>query len=47
MPKAKERALKAAARKKGLTGDAANRFVYGTMVKQGWRPNRGKKKSSR
>ncbi len=35
MPKKMERALKAEARKKGMTGEKADRYVYGTMVKEG------------
>lgn len=40
MPVAMERALKKAARKKGLKGERADRFVYGTMRKKGWKPTR-------
>ena len=43
MPKAMERKLKAEARKKGLKGKAADRYVYGTMRKQGWKPKKHKK----
>jgi hypothetical protein len=42
MPKAMEKALKKEAKKKGLTGDRADAFVYGTMRKTGWKPNREK-----
>jgi hypothetical protein len=42
MPKAMEKALKKEAKKKGLTGDRANAYVYGTMRKTGWTPNREK-----
>lgn len=38
MPKAMERALKKEAKKKGLTGDRANAFIYGIMRKTGWKP---------
>jgi len=37
-----ERKLKAEAKKKGLTGEAADRYVYGTMVKAGWKPKKKK-----
>lgn len=43
MPKAMEKALKKEAKKKGFTGDRANAYVYGTMRKTGWVPNREKK----
>lgn len=45
MPKKMEEALKKEARKKGLTGDAFNRYVYGTMQKEGWKPKRVKKRT--
>ena len=35
MPKAVEKKLKAEGRKKGLKGDALDRFVFGTMNKLG------------
>jgi hypothetical protein len=35
VPEAMHRALKAAAKRKGYTGDRANRFIYGTMNKLG------------
>jgi hypothetical protein len=47
MPKAMEKALKKEAKKKGLTGERADRYVYGTMRKTGWVPStqkKGKKK---
>lgn len=44
MPKALERKLKAEAASKGFTGDKANAYVYGTLRKTGWKPNREKKK---
>lgn len=34
----------AEAMKKGLTGKAMNRYVYGTMMKTGWRPSKKAKK---
>lgn len=33
MPEAMHRALKAQAKKKGFTGERANRYIYGTMAK--------------
>jgi hypothetical protein len=38
MPIKQERVLQQIAEKKGLKGKERNRFVYGTMVNQGWRP---------
>ena len=43
MPKELERKLKKQAAKKGFTGERADRYVYGTLRKTGWRPNREKK----
>ena len=43
MPKAMERKLKSEASSKGLKGDRANAYVYGTMRKSGWKPAREKK----
>jgi hypothetical protein len=43
MPKALERKLKAEARKKGFTGERADKYVYGTLRKTGWKPSRQKK----
>lgn len=40
MPIAMERALKKVAKKKGLTGERRNAFIFGTMRKTGWRPRR-------
>lgn len=40
MPKAMEKKLKAEARKKGYTGERADRYVYGTLAKL----KKGKKK---
>jgi hypothetical protein len=47
MPIAMERALKKAARKKGLKpgSDRWNRFVYGTIAK--WKKKHGKKRKHR
>lgn len=47
MPKAMEKALKTEAKKKGLKGERADAYVYGTLRKTGWTPKRehkGKKK---
>jgi hypothetical protein len=41
MPKKLEKALKAEARKKGLKGDRADAYVFGTLRK--WKPKKGKK----
>lgn len=43
MPKAMERKLKRQAKRKGLTGDRADAYVYGTMRKAGWKPKRKKR----
>jgi len=43
MPKALEKKLKKEAKQRGLTGERANAYVYGTMRKTGWRPEREKK----
>ncbi len=41
MPKELEKILKAKARKKGLTGDRFNAYVYGTMQKTtNWKPKK-------
>ena len=42
MPKALEKQLKKEAKRKGLTGERADAYVYGTMRKTGWTPNREK-----
>lgn len=44
MPKELERKLKAQARKKGYTGERADKYVYGTLRKTGWKPSREKKR---
>lgn len=44
MPKAMEQKLKKEASKKGLSGERKNAYVYGTMRKTGWTPNKEKKK---
>lgn len=38
MPKKMERALKKAAKKKGLKGKQADAYIYGTLRKTGWKP---------
>lgn len=43
MPKKMEKELREEARKKGLTGEDADAYVYGTMRKTGWKPARQKK----
>lgn len=43
MPEKMKRALEAEADKKGLTGERRDRYVYGTMVKAGWRPGMGER----
>lgn len=43
MPAKMERKLKAEAKKKGFSGERADKYVYGTMRKQGWKPSREKK----
>lgn len=43
MPKALEKKLKKEAKHKGLTGERADAYVYGTMRKTGWKPAREKK----
>lgn len=45
MPKKMEKALKKAAKKKGLKGDRAKAYVYGTMQeKTDWKPPQQRKK---
>ena len=43
-PKKMEKELKAEARKKGLTGERADAFVFGSMRKTGWKPGDKKKR---
>ncbi len=38
MPKEMERKLKAEAKSKGLSGEHADAYVYGTLRKTGWKP---------
>ena len=40
MPKRLERRLKKEVKKKGLKGERANAYVYGTMRKLGWKPKK-------
>lgn len=42
MPKKLEKALRKSAKRKGLTGEKKNAYIYGTLRKTGWKP---KKKS--
>ena len=42
MAKEMEMRLKRLARKKGLKGKRADAYVYGTMRKTGWKPEREK-----
>lgn len=43
MPKKLEQALKREAKKKGLGKKRMGAYVYGTLRKMGWTPNRNKK----
>jgi hypothetical protein len=43
MPKKLEKQLKKEAKAKGLKGERAGAYVYGTMRKTGWKPAREKK----
>ncbi len=50
MPKKMEEQLKRQARKKGLKGERADRYVYGTLRRTGWTPStqkKGKRKKGR
>ena len=38
-----EKKLKQEAKKKGYTGERADRYVYGTLRKTGWTPSTQKK----
>ena len=44
MPKKMEKELKKSARKKGLKGEKADAYIYGTMRKTGWKPKKKRKK---
>lgn len=39
MPKQLERRLKSQAKRKGLGGERADAYVYGTLRKTGWSPD--------
>lgn len=43
MPAKLEKALMRQAKKKGYNKERAKRFVFGTLRKTGWKPNREKK----
>jgi len=43
MPKAAEERLKREAKKKGLKGEHARDYVYGTLRKMGWTPKKEQK----
>lgn len=43
MPAKLEKQLKGEARSKGLKGERADAYVYGTMRKTGWKPAREQK----
>lgn len=43
MPEKLEKDLKRQAKKKGLSGDRADAYVYGTLRKTGWKPKRENK----
>jgi len=47
MPEELERDLKAKAKSKGFTGKRADAYVYGTLRKTGWKPEREKRSSHR
>lgn len=40
MPKKLEKELKIEAKKKGLSNKRAEAYVYGTLRKTGWKPNK-------
>lgn len=46
MPKAMEEALRKKAIQKRLTGEKKDRYIYGTLMKSGWRPKRDGDKHS-
>jgi hypothetical protein len=47
MPKALERRLKDAARRKGLKGKRADRYTYGTLRAMGWKPKQERRNTRR
>lgn len=42
MPKKLEKKLRREANKKGLKGERANAYVYGSLRKTGWKPKKKK-----
>ncbi len=42
MPKKMEEKLKREATAKGMKGERADRYIYGTLRKTGWKPKREK-----
>lgn len=44
MPKKLEQQLKRQARKKGLKGEDADAYVYGTLRETGWKPKKKKRR---
>jgi hypothetical protein len=46
MPKKLERELRQKAIQKRLTGEKKDRYIYGTLMKTGWRPKRDGNKHS-
>ena len=47
MPKKMEADLKKEGRKKGLKGEALDRYVYGTLRKTGWKPAKTTKRKKK
>lgn len=47
MPVKMEKALKKAAKKKGMSKKRTGAYVYGTMRKTGWKPSTQKKKGKK
>ncbi len=43
MPKKLEKKLKQEAKSKGLTGERADAYVYGTLRRTGWKPKKERK----
>lgn len=43
MPKALEEKLRREAERKGLIGERKKAYIFGTMMKTGWRPSRHKR----
>ena len=43
MPKKLEKKLKREAKKKGLSGERRNAYIYGAMRRTGWKPKRERK----